>query len=598
MKIKQILSAFLLAFVIWGCEEQLDPKIDNTYGDEHTWGHPVKAQGVLMNAYATIPQMWDNWGGNNFLDVATDDAVTNDYKSGLYDLAHGRMTHQNNPLGNWETAYNQFRNIHMFLENGLGDSITYILSDSVRNVTVKERLRGEAYFLRAWWGMELLRRYGGVADDGEALGYIIVRRDMDDEDLEEMKSRGRDTYEACVQQIISDCDTAIKFLPLEYNGGDPDIGETHIGRGSGKAAWALKSRVSVMGASPAFQPESSYAVSEDSVMRKWERAAKLSYQAIEEGQLGGYTTLTESHFNDVESTPDEFIFRQYFNNRWMESRNFPPYFFGQGFTNPSQNLVDAFPDDDGYPIMHPDSDYDPQAPYQARDPRLDLTVYYNGRTFGDRELEIYYDVEDDVEGRDAPGFEYNTTRTGYYLRKWLSQKSDMLEPNEEQNDRHQHALLRRGEVYFNLAEALNELVGPVGTYTGSGSYTAESIIREARRQAIGINDDPYLDEVIGEGKDAFRSLIQNEKRLEFAFENMRYFDMRRWMLPLDEPVRGCEVEKTADGFVYKGTDPSSVNEDVIVEERLLDDSKYYYVPLPYSEVIKNRNMKDNKGWSF
>ena len=590
----QLLLPILLVFLLFAaCDKMLDTKPDNQYGDEFTWSLPDKAEGVLVNAYANIMTQWDHWSGNNFLDVATDDAVTNDFSSGLYSLAFGSLSNQSNPIGNWNTAYNQFRNIHLFLENGLNDSIRYSVVDDEVEQAMRNRLIGEAYFLRAWWGMELIRIYGGIAEDGQALGYVVITRNLSMDDLQNVEGLQRNTYEECVQQITNDLDSAIKYLPLAYAGPDRVIGNSQFGRANQKAAWALKSRVHTMAASPAFQPQGSYAITADSIQRKWQRAALTSYKAINEGQLGSFTALTETNFNPS-VTPGDFLFRMHFNNSNMESRNYPPAFFGQGRANPSQNLVDAFYDSQGYPIDHAQSTYDPQNPYANRDPRLALTVYYNGRVFDNRPLEIYYDSETETYGRDAAGYDYQNTRTGYYLRKWLSTTPDMLNPVQGSNDRHMHALLRRSEVYFNLAEVINEAVGPFFTMEGAGTQTAMSLMTDIRGKSLSIASDPYLINVAIGGKEAFRELIQNERRLEFAFENMRYFDMRRWLLPLDEPVRGCMVTKTSEGFVYQGTDPNG--EEIIVEERMFDDPKYYYSPLPYSELMKNPHLKDNRGW--
>lgn len=594
MKKISILLYLVIAISFMACEEILDLKVDSTFGDEFTWTLPDKAEGVLMNAYANIPNAWDSWGGN-FLDVATDNALTNNYSSALFRVGAGGLSHLDNPIGSWGNAYSQFRNIHLFLENGLNDSLVYIMSDSTRNETVKRRLKGEAFFLRAWWGMELLRAYGGLSNDGEALGYVIITRNLSDADLEELGNAKRNTYEECVAQIVADCDTAIALLPLEYKGSDVDLGASSIGRASGKAAWALKSRVLTFAASPAFQ---SQGISEQEIIQKWQRAAKASYDAIVEGELGAYTSLKDANFNNIATTPPEFLFRRFTNNRTLEERNYPAFFNGEARTQPSQNLVDAFPAANGYPINDSRSEYDPQDPFKNRDKRLDLTVYYNGRTFDGRPLEIYFDENSGLFGKDAEGSDYRNTRTGYYLRKWLSEKSNLLDNIEPQNDRHMHVMLRKSEVFFNLAEALNEVAGPLNTLIETGAYTAASIIGEARIQAIGLSSDPYLDEIAAGGTVAFRAFIQNERRVEFAFENHRYFDMRRWLLPLNESVKGYKAIKTDNGIVYKGTNPADNNDAVIVEERKLNDPKFYYIPLPYGDLVKNEKLVDNKGWSF
>src|SRR5690606_35629661 len=145
---------------------------------------------------------------------------------------------------------------------------------------------------------------------------------------------------------------------------------------------------------------------------------------------------------------------------------------------------------------------------------------------------------------------------------------------------------RRTELFLNLAEASNEVYGPAAVAPGS-TQSAATILKNIRT-AAGITDNAYVDEVASEGKDAFRILIQNERRIEFAFENQRYFDMRRWLLPLNETVTGMAIEKASTGeLIYNEID---------VEERGFNDVKYYYHPLPYSETTKSPSLINNLGW--
>lgn len=484
----------------------------------------------------------------------------------------------------------------MFLEYGLSDDITYYLSDETIDSLYRSRLKGEAYFLRAFWSMRLLQMYGGVTDEGEALGYPISIEYEDAEDGNVTEDVERDSYEDCVQQIMDDCDSAAYYLPEEYSD-DSEYssvyGESEFeGRATSKAAYALKSRAAIYGASPAFQPEGAYAISDDSITNKWIRAAQVAYEAISDGNLGSFSALTEDMMagSDLSYTPDDYLFRKYHNDNYIETRNLPPAFLGYGYTSPSQNLINAFPDSDGYPITDSRSSYDPQNPYDDRDPRMDLVVYHNGDAVEEngRALEIY------DGGTDSPGEDYQNTRTGYYSRKWMSQTADMLEVGDKQTAKHMNPYLRRAEVYYNWAEAANEAVGPSGIVSGT-TLSAVEIMRDIREESIGISNDTYLDEVAGMGTDAMRELIQNDRRIEFAFENMRYFDMRRWLLDLNETVTGCTIELSDDGeLIFTGTDPDG--ESVEVEQRPFNDEKYYYAPIPNDEILKSPNMKQNKGW--
>jgi len=596
MKNIKLYTIIIVLFVFYSCESLLDTKYDNTFGDEYTWKLPEYATGMLMNAYNNISALPNSYG-NDFLDVATDNALTRVKTSTLSRFVANGISSKNNPIGNWENFYMQFQYINIFLEKGFTGDILYSIADSTRNETIKKRLLGEAYFLRAWWGMELLKVFGGITEDGQALGYPIVTKFLNPADNSTLINIPRNTYEECILQIMADCDSAYKYLPLVYTGTDVDTGSAQDGRASGKAALALQSRAALFGASPAYQPQGEYALTVDSLEKKWKRVVVLSEKAISSGSIGAYTALTEIMYvgPTVQNiTNAEFIFRKWSNNRTLENQNFPPMFFGQGRTNPSQNLVDAYPLKNGFPITDTRSGYNPQNPYVNRDNRFELSIYYNGKIFNsDRPLEIYTQ-DNGVKGRDVAEYDYSNTITGYYLKKFLSPTKDMLyNPSTltGSNAFHQYPLLRRAEVYYNLAEALNELAGPKGNVSGS-NRTAYDILKDIRTKN-GIANTQYLDEVATD-QDNFMSLLLNERRIEFAFENHRFFDLRRRLLPLNEPVRSVSINKISNGYEFYGTDPN--DEGIVVELREFDEAKHYYMPIPYEETLKNPYLIQNKGW--
>jgi hypothetical protein len=586
MRFRNIFYTIIFSAVFISCEEMsLEPNVESTFGDEYTWSFPNYAEGVLMNAYAAIPERFNSYGGH-FLDVATDNAATNHFGSGMYTAAGGGINPLSNPIGDWSGPYNQFRYIHLFLENGLGDNVTYNITDETADSLHRARLKGEAYFLRAWWGFQLLQHFGGKTDEGEALGYPIITGIKPEEEMGKAND-ARNTYEECVQQIVADIDTAVYYLPVQYAGNNSITGITGLGRADDQVAQALKSRVLLYAASPAYQDDditritgmgSFNVVDPGAYEAKWVEAAQAAQEALDI-LVGDIPGLSAGHFT-ANNTPAEFVWRKYHNDRNLESLNYPPMYYGGGRTSPSQNLVDAFPAANGYPIDHPNSNYDPENPYAGRDPRLRLNVLHNGQSFiGGDPVETY------KGGKDSREAHFQGTRTGYYLRKWLS-IGDMLNPENPSNNHHYHALIRKTELLLNFAEASNEAVGPTATVPGT-SMTAVEAIKIIRGNA-GIGNHAYVDEVAGQGKDAFRKLIQNERRIELAFENHRYFDMRRWLLPLNEPVQGIEITKNADEtYTY---------EVVEVEDRKFDDIKYYYLPIPYNEQVKSANLVNNIGW--
>lgn len=578
----------LSALFLVSCKKILEPVVDGTYPDEVTWSLPDKAEGVLINAYSNIPNTFDNYAGNNFLDAASDNAVSNNYNSAIYRVGSaGSLSALDNPIGNWGTAYYQIRNVNLFLENGLTSNVIYDLTSRSNDSLFKKRLKGEAYFLRAWWSFQLLQQFGGKANNGEALGYPILIRTLTDAEARNLDIE-RNTYEECAVQIMRDCDTAFSLLPFEYRGSDNITGVSGLGRADQKAAQALKARTAIYAASPAYQSNNiiklnnmgNYDILNTSeYQRKWKRAVEISNTAVD--IIGNFSSFRLADFSKA-TTPADFIWRRYHNARFMEVNHYPPYEFGNAITGPSQNLVDAFPALNGYPITDARSGYNAANPYANRDPRLSLNVYYNTAIFNGRQLEIF------DGGLDSRAVFRDATRTGYYLKKWLSVKQDILNPQNLLNDYHYHAMLRKTELHLNLAEAMNEMYGPSGT-SPENTRSASAILKSIRRGAglIGGTSDAYVDEIAAKGKDEFRKLIQNERRLELAFENHRYFDMRRWLLSLNESIKGMQIVKNGTEYSYT---------IVEVEKRPLNNLSYYYLPLPYEETSKSKALINNLGW--
>jgi hypothetical protein len=271
----------------------------------------------------------------------------------------------------------------------------------------------------------------------------------------------------------------------------------------------------------------------------------------------------------------------------MESDNYPPSIYGKGRVNPTQNLVDAFPALNGYPITDAASNYDPNNPYENRDPRLAAYIVVNGSKIGSGNAEIItgvYGTNKDVINKEN-GY---STRTGYYLRKSLRADCN-LDPSTTTGQEHISPRIRYTEIFLDYAEAANEAYGPTGN--GGNQYSAYDVIKAIRQRAgIGlVNNDAYLESVKND-KAKMRELIRNERRLELCFENHRFYDLRRWKVDLsklNETAKGVEISKADDGSLLFKT--------VKAEERSYKDYMYYG-PIPYQEALKWSNLTQNVGW--
>ena len=239
----------------------------------------------------------------------------------------------------------------------------------------------------------------------------------------------------------------------------------------------------------------------------------------------------------------------------------------------------------GLPITAAGSGYDAQNPYENRDPRLKMYVLVNGATIGHNNAVI--NTAQDSPTLDGINKENGkSTITGYYLRKLL--RSDVNCNDENSTFNHLQIRIRATEIFLDYAEAANEAEGPKAK-VGGASYSAYDVIK-ALRERVGICSngapDPYLDEC-AQNKDKMRELIRNERRLELCFENHRFWDLRRWLAPLNETAQGMSITTDKDGNLeYKVID---------VEKRDYKDYMYYG-PIPYSEIMKWSNLQQNYGW--
>lgn len=549
-------TAFLMA-----CD--IDPLPIQDQTTDELWSHSTYGEGILANAYVNLNA---NYPVN--LDYFTDNAVPS--QPGTNALALGSWGVESSPIGNWQRNYNMIKYLNLYIENGA--DLIYSVSDKQRDSILKSNRMGEAYFLRAWYQADLLKTYGGKSDESsEVLGFPIVTTVLQQGDNLDLP---RNTYEECTLQIVADCEEAISRLPITYsNGTDPFTGLPNRGRASALAAYALKTRVLLNAASPAYS---------ESTQAQWERAAKAAYEAIE--AAGGLADLDDyGNFNDANSFDNIWIQPTY-NGNGLEYNFYPPSLYGQGYCNPSQNLVDVFPAEDGYPIASSPV-YDEDNPYVNRDERFYRFIFYNGDNYNGTIIKTYTGGDDATGGLTQLG-----TRTGYYMKKLLS-KNVSLNPNNVTSDVKFYVFLGKTELYLNFAEAANEAYGPADGSLGFSALDAVKKIRErasidSDENMLGLQD-AYLANRASAGKQAFRSFIQDERRLELCFEGFRFWDIRRWEQPLNHVIRGVEI--TRDVVIGNSYNYFTVETHTFQDYMI-------YAPLPYDQTLIMSNLKQNAGW--
>jgi len=561
------------------------------------------AHGLLIYGYDRLPYVTTTQ-----TDIATDDAVTN-MANDYWTMTTGTWASDKNPMSVWDNCKDGIQYVNLFLSKV--DKVKWAPSSASKQQMFIDRLKGEAFGLRAVLYYYLLQAHGGYADDGVLYGVPLLTQP---EDGSSDFNQPRATFADCVKQCFADCDSAMALLPADYEDIDNNeaipakykaLGANYSNYNlvfgnkarnllSGKIAEAIKAQVALLAASPAFREQSGVTSAD---------AASLCANALKRiGGLDGFDKTgsiwykNKTKLDPSASEMPEILWREdRHKNADQERDNYPPTLYGSGRVNPSQNLVDAFPMRNGLPITDPNSGYDAKNPYVNRDPRLDDDVIYNGTTYKKTLIITGTYPNDKNESFDNLNNISSSTRTGYYLKKLLRDDVSPLSSSliEQQ---HIYPRIRYTEIFLAYAEAANDAWGPKADPLGVG-FTAYDVIKAIRERAglatdeYGLplaNGDVYLEECAND-QTKMTNLIRNERRIELCFENKRFWDLRRWLLPLNETVKGVKIDRNEE--------TSELSYTIFdVEERVFDNSYQCYGPIPKGELLKWSNLQQNKGW--
>lgn len=593
-KIGGVVLGLALSIGLTSCDDMFKPAIENHLGFEYMYDHPDYADGLLGNAYTRLPN-----GSYSFNDVATDDAVSNDATDPYRKMTGvDSWTSSNNPVETWRNCRAAIQYINLFLANV--DKVNWN-SDEVVRAMYEQRYIGEAKGLRAIFMYYLLRAHGGFAN-GTLLGVPNILEPTDvSSDFNSLEVRA--SYADCMKQLIADAEEAVRVLPVDYKDTDNEtmtvnclgksytvtkatynrvLGTNFAGRLSGRIARAVLAQATLMAASPAFASGSGVT---------YEQAAQYAKAVLDlNGGISGIDTnglewYADPNMKDLTAAecPKEVLWRtEKSENNDLETKYYPPSIYGQGRINPTQNLVDAFPAANGYPITDAKSEYDPANPYANRDPRLAKYIIYNGQTAGSGNAVINTQA-DNATNLDGLNKDVSkSTRTGYYMKKLLRQDIN-LDPTVNGKAYHYTARIRYTELYLDYAEAANEAYGPKGG-TGYSAYDVIKAIRE--RAGLGeFGEDPYLEEC-AQTREKMRELIRNERRIELCFEGFRFWDLRRWKANLTEEAKGMSITNEEAGKKYT---------PISVETRNFKENAFYG-PVPHDQILNFPSLVQNAGW--
>lgn len=596
MKTKNILLLGGILALFGACTKYLDPYPNGDRSDEDIFLYQDMVQGLVGQCYDNMPRNYnDNEGA--YLDWATDDAVSTNPTQSTRRLAVGSLTTSADPFSTyWTRDYNSIKLVNMFLKDRRG-FLTKFIVNARWDSLVRYRLQGEAFALRAWFHWDLLQKFGGKGiSSGKMLGIPIV--------LAPIEPGGeinfaRDTYDDCVKQIVADCDSAIKYLPIAHrdflvpNAGDRVYaGGRYWGKLDGITMRALKSNVYLTWASPMFNP--------GNVTARWDSAAANAKKVIDfklnvDGKVtGGFNPANAINWFDPNSPEIVFSARYSAANDAMERMFYPGGFQGNGLIGATQELVDAFPGANGYPISDTRSLYNPANPYVNRDPRFYSHIFYNALPIKKNNTGVVmYTFENWVNGgKDAAGVKSTNSLTNYHIKKNVYMGLNWSDASITRQP-HTKMFIRWTHMILNFAEAANKVSGPTdATKYGLSAKAAMQYLR-TRKTTDGAAlyttaNDLYLNEVSADPV-KFDGFVKNERRIETCFEGMRFYDIRRWstnLADLNKPVHMAEITKNSDGsFSYDLTK--------VAESRSF---KSAFLPIPYVEILRMNKLEQNEGW--
>ena len=522
-----------------------------TITEDDVFNRFFRVKGFLTNTYRQIPPGFNSVGGAMRASAA-DNAEEINQAEEVHNFNDGSWSAINTVDAQWANMYEGIRKANRFLEGIEGQRFEDIQFNPIYDRFMEEydNYPYEARFLRAYFYFLLAKRYGGVP---------LITETIDDR--ERANSVEPASFEEVIDFIVSECEAVAPELPVRFE----NVSARETGRATRGAAMALKARALLYAASPLHNESGS--------TEAWERAATAAGAIID----SSYYSLASNYssvFNTT-SNPGLIFERRHGPFNFFERSNFPPgYEGGDPGTAPSQNLVSTYDmQTTGKDIDAPDSGYDPDNPYQDRDPRLAQTVITNNSMFKGDTVKIWRGGKDGPPGS-------NATPTGYYLRKYVIEDIS-LDPNNTTTQQHTWVLFRYAEVLLNYAEAVNEAYGPQGTAAGLNMSATEAVNMVRERV-----DMPPLQEGLGRGE--FRQKVREERRVELAFENHRFWDIRRWQTgPSTQEIYGVNIDRLGENnFEY---------ERVLVEDRVWNDRMYLY-PIPQNEVFINESLEQNPGW--
>jgi hypothetical protein len=539
----------LVALCIISCKPELEVQPRDRITDASVWIDPTNADLFLNDIYQQLPRLNNE---TQHIDQYTDNSyVGAEWMWARTTIYPGAVSSTNMPKGpwdmwNWESRYIMIRRSNIFIAN-------VAASEKLTDDYKKGRL-AEARFLRAMSYHWLWMAYGGVP-----IITDVLNKDTQGDDI----YRPRNTDDETFQFIVSELNECANDLPDSRSGAD-------LGRPTKGAALTLKAWVELYAASPLRNSSGD--------VTKWATAAATNKQVMD---MGTYTLLPDfgnvwlpEYNNSTEVIFDYQVSKSLDGGGRREGLYGPAFVHGiqEAWANyaPTQELVDDFAMDNGKTIDDPTSGYDPQNPYVNREKRFYQTIIYDGSVWqGDTILtRVGVGSQNEID----LGAKSDVSNTGYYARKTLDERVKGQDNLNNVNGGANYIFFRYAEVLLSYAEAQNEAVGP-----DASVYDAVNKVRT--RSAL-----PDLPVGLSQGE--MRKAIHRERRVEFAFEDKRWWDVLRWKIAngtdgvFDKPAHGMYIEKTSGVLTYT---------PVKIVDKVFPD-KMYLMPIPQDAINRNTRL--------
>lgn len=556
MFIKNICTMLTAVVCLSGCN-YLDFDESEGKTQEEAYSYFDNITRMTSAVYRKVPVDYGVIGGA-LREAATDNAVYTWDNNAVYQIYSDAWSPILLVDDQWSSFYEVIHDANSFLENYTEENLKRFEWDPnyPDNMAKARMYINEVKVLRALYHFELAKRYGDVP---------LMTRTYS---LNEINHIEKTSFDKIIEFVVNEIDAVANKLPedqVEFYKED--------GRVTKGAALAIKARALLYAASPLF-------AGTGDASAKWQAAAKAAYDVI---ALNRYSLpnindddLYKKEGGNIVLDSPQLIFEVRSTAKSdFEARNLPIGFEGaNGGNTPTQNFVDDFEMADGVTFDWNNPDHVANMYYDSkgkptRDPRLYLNVICDGMTYMKTKVEP---LEGGKHGLPITG----ATMTGYYLKK-LMNETVSLDPVKPVKKEHHFPTYRYAEILLNYAEAMNEWIGPDATDAEKGCpMTARDALNEVRAAA---NMKAITDTDAGE----FRKKVRKERRIELAFEDHRFWDIRRWKI-------GFVVEQ-----IYGVNKIDGAYQKKIVQNRVWKDKMYLY-PIPQNEIYVNGNLTQNPGW--